>query len=348
MRKSEADRLPHIVDFLDRLNFETRSRFKKSKTIPREAINWFDVQTASILSTLMSLVDDHGSTSIGVWRLSELSSVSHQSTRTRIDRLKLFGLVECSSEWDTNQTNRRTPTRITFHRHLRTALAKGCKAALMAEAVKFFATVAHKRLTDGGELSDAERESFDALATRTEAAKDAKKRETAEWRDNDRRFVFGAAKLWQFLQSYRGYGTQMPNWCGDNLAPTAARERRELTKLFQQYGGRITTLAWWTFVAGVPEIDEKTGKRKFLPESPHVQYVSDDKKPSHFAKHFNAILSDRSFIEWAKDWHNSRELLTQFFSGDVLDIQPRNGADDSELLGFHMGQSGTVLNEVHV
>jgi hypothetical protein len=347
MNKMEAERLPHILEFLDTLNFTVRRTFLKSRSVPRSAINWFDVNTAALLSRMLSLSLKNGAPQfdISIYELAESSHATYQSTRTRLERMEQFGLVEIESEWSKNH-NRRCPSKITLHKHLAMALGKTARVSVRAEAAKYFATVGMKRLTGLGDLTDDERSGFDDLAKRVGAEKSRKQRDTAQWREHDDHFVAGAAHVWQFLQSYRGFGQQMPNWFGDNLAPSAARERRELTKLFQQYGGRVTAMAWWVFVGGQPAIDEKTGRPKFDIANPHVQFATVDKKPSQFAKHFNAFLSDKTFVEMATtSWQKSEPILQKWF-GNVMDVGPRSGADDSDLVGFYIGQTSPTIGEV--
>jgi len=348
MNKKTIERIPSILDFLDTLNFTIRKSYSNKKFVPKQAINWFDLNTAGLIATMCELCADNSQPQfkISLANLSEAAHVSQQCTRTRIDRLVTFGLITTESEWS-EVKNRRNVTTFRLHKHLAMAIGKSARTQMQTEASKYFTAVGLKRLTGDGELSDDESSAFNNLAQRAATEKSQKLRETTEWRDNDKHFVAGAAKCWQHIQAYRGYGSQMPNWFGDNLAPSAMQERRELTKLFQQYGGRVTALAWRVFVGGIPDMDEKTGRTKFDIHNPHIQFASVDKKPSQFAKHFNAILSDKNFMELATiDWPKTEPVLRGYFAG-MMDVGPRSGADDSDLIGFYMGQKTPTISEVN-
>lgn len=346
VNKSTAERLPTILEFLDVLNFTMRRRFSKQRTLPKSAINWFDVDTASLIATMLDLCTQNGKPefTISVYQLAELSHVSYQCARTRIDRLVEYGILETKSKWVGEK--RKSNTTFVVHRHFAAAVAKSARVSIRSEAAAYFSAVAWKRLTGEGDMTDDERSNFDDLAARAESEKSRKLRDVSVWRERDASFIAGAAHVWQFLQSYRGFGQQMPNWFGDNLSPTAARERRELTKLFQQYGGRVTAMAWWVFVGGQPDIDDKTGRPKFDIHNPHVQFATVDKKPSQFAKHFNAVLSDKTFVEMATTgWQKSEPILEKWF-GNLLNVGPRSGADDSDMVGFYVGQTTPTLPDV--
>lgn len=106
-------------------------------------------------------------------------------------------------------------------------------------------------------------------------------------------FVRGCAKVWQAAHERRGFGAGPPAWVGpfDGLSPSNKQQFNELKKLFERGGGAQVAMAWACFVNYQPFTDSN-GKLKFDPTLPHVQWVSSDKKPSHFAKHFDAVLMD--------------------------------------------------------
>lgn len=115
-------------------------------------------------------------------------------------------------------------------------------------------------------------------------------------------FVSGCASVWQAAHERRGFGTGRPAWEGpfESLSPENKKQFRELKALFERSGGSVVAMAWACFVNYQPFLDER-GKLKFDPAMPHVQWVSSDKKPSHFAKHFDAVLLDPEVRRIAAD-----------------------------------------------
>lgn len=347
MLQSIAARLPQYLEFLDRLNFETRYMFKKNKNVPKEAINWFDIETASIIGTIIHQCTEKKSESIvlSVYQLAEMSHTSYQSTRTRVNRLAAFGIIETESEWE-QFGKRRKPTTITLHRHFRTAVSKGAKPGIMMEAVKYFALVGYRHLTDEGSLDQNESSRFEDLAAKIETDKAEKTKDRMAWNERSDRFVKGAARVWQVFQSNHGYGIAMPNWYGETLSPTAAKERREIVNLYQQYGGKIVATAWWIFCGGQVKTDDH-GKRVYDPNLPHIQFASVDRKPSQFAKHFNAIMMDENFKTISTTgWAGEMEKTFKRVYGDSLEVPARDGRSDFDLLGYYFAQSSPTIGEV--
>jgi hypothetical protein len=151
-----------------------------------------------------------------------------------------------------------------------------------------------------------------------------KRRENFEWIGYSNGFIDGCGKLWTKCQGMQGYGYNKAVWDNDvSLMPvTAKRERSELAKLFQSYGGMKTAFAWYVFCAGLPQCDEM-GKMLWDNKSPHRQYVTVDKKPTQFSKHFNALLADKIFVDiWENKRDEIREQLFQYF-GDYINISAR-------------------------
>lgn len=341
-----AHRLPQYLEFLDRLNFEVRHLFRKQRNVPKEAINWFDIETASMIGTIIHQCTEKKSEEIvlSVYQLAEMSHVSYQSARTRLARMAAFGIIETESDWE-QIGKRRKPTTIKLHRHFRLAVSKGTKPGILMEAVRFFALTGFRNLTEEN-AHDAEMTRFDDLAAKVENEKAEKTKNRIYWAEKSERFVKGAARVWQVFQGYRGYGTALPNWFGENLSPMAVKERRELEKTFQQYGGRITATAWYVFTGGIVEKDEK-GNRVYNPELPHIQFASIDRKPSQFAKHFNAILADEGFKKLSTvGYHGEIETMFKRVYGDALEILPRDGRSEFDLLGYYFGQTSPTANEV--
>ena len=197
------------------------------------------------------------------------------------------------------------------------------------------------------ENDDDAEEKLNELIAQTNEDKAKKQREASEWRRKGDAFVNGASKLWIFAQSQMGHGTAHPNWGGDRklLSPGASRERQELVKIFQQYGGKTAALAWYVFAGGVPDLDENTGRPKFTLVAPHRQFASQDKRPSQFAKYFNAILQDKFFKDFAtKTWEATEPALRSYFP-DTIDQEPRDLMDGQVRAGVEFGQRQDAFSE---
>ena len=148
------------------------------------------------------------------------------------------------------------------------------------------------------------------------------------WRALGVDLIEGCSKIWRMAQSAQGNAIDVPIWALDQstIPKSAMSERRELIKAFQTYGGRVTALTWSVFCGGITELDA-FGKPVFDIRAPHRQWVSWDRKPSQFTKHFNSILKDPETIKWAKTkWHDLYPILKKLF-GDCLDVEPKMGED---------------------
>lgn len=156
--------------------------------------------------------------------------------------------------------------------------------------------------------------------TKTVSALKQEEREKA--RTARDQFVTGAAVVWRELQSRRGFGSEPPGWAGSKAAlpPAQRRERTEIEKVFERYGGRRAAFAWALFCGGRPVLDDK-GKLAFKPELAHQQWTTPDKKPSHFAKHIDLVLAHLGKVDWEKDSGLTGKLLTIF--GETFDAAPR-------------------------
>jgi len=282
---------------------------------------------------------------------------TRKRVRLRYHKLAHFGLVKVTTEWRNDGTNKRTPTHLQPSPYLIRILQPGTKPALKLEAVKHFVALGLERFESeerlqgfeahcpyGQDIPEDEIRESDAMARLNQLVRMAdtnkadKIREAELWRGHDEAFMLGAARLWVYAQSAMGHGTAQPNWSGEtkNLSPTASKERRELSKTFRQYGGRITGLAWYIFVCGVPGKDGQ-GRVKFDLSVPHRQFASIDKKPSTFVKHFNAILKDPYFVRFAKkEWEAVYPSLKTYFQ-DVLDVTPFDGETPQLKLGYNIG-----------
>lgn len=188
-----------------------------------------------------------------------------------------------------------------------------------------------------GEVKKPEQALIDIIS-QGDMKKAAQEKENAMWREHSEIFVEGCSSVWTNTQSKLGYGQSKPNWDAkvNELSPTARKERAELVKTFQKYGGRVSALAWYVYAGGITQLDE-AGNPIYTITSPHRQFVTSDRKPSQFVKHFNAILKDPLFLEYATSgWTNIKEQLASHYLGS-LEVRPRY---DTEyiLIGFEFGK----------
>lgn len=160
-----------------------------------------------------------------------------------------------------------------------------------------------------------------AIATAVVASKSLRAQERLRRGRLAESFVRGCATVWQQAHERRGHGTGRPAWEGpyETLSPENKKQFRELRALFERFGGSKTAMAWACFCNGIPALDEK-GRTKFLPDSPHVQWVSSDKKPSHFAKHWDALGMDPNTKRLSAD-EAARGRIAAILGG-VFDAPP--------------------------
>jgi len=180
---------------------------------------------------------------------------------------------------------------------------------------------------EGGEVIKADQE-VTRIVARHDEKKAVQEEDRQKWRVLGSDFVDGASKVWRMAQSAVGNTTDIPIWATDlsTIPPTGRKERNELIKIFQTYGGRVTALAWCIFCGGLTELDQ-FGKPVFDIKAPHRQWVSWDKKPSQFSKHFNSVLKDPETVNWAKTkWKNLYPVLKKLF-GDCMETSPKMGDD---------------------
>lgn len=157
-------------------------------------------------------------------------------------------------------------------------------------------------------------------------AKAVKQQENRQWAEKGHSFVKGAAAVWQVLRGRKGLGFDAPPWANDfsKLSGPNKRAYRDLTKIFEQYGGRKTAHAWALFCGGDPKKDEN-GKLEFLPEYAHRQWTTPDKRPEHFAKHLTLILQELSAIGWMENRPDLDEKLRGYFK-ESFESPPRYAA----------------------
>lgn len=156
--------------------------------------------------------------------------------------------------------------------------------------------------------------------------KAAKAQENKQWADRGQAFVRGAANVWQVLQGRAGRGFDPPPWAGEfnKLSGPNKRAYRDLTKIFEQYGGRKTAFAWAVFCGGTAKRDEN-GKLDFLPEMAHKQWTTPDKRPEHFAKHLTLVLNELASLGWMETRQDMDEKLRGYFN-DAFESPPRYAA----------------------
>ncbi len=176
-----------------------------------------------------------------------------------------------------------------------------------------------------------------------EKAAESRKEKAAEnkqWRVYNDAFVQCAANLWKQARGILGHGYEDPIWSakGSNLSPSARNLRRELTKTFESVGGYVAALSWYLYVLGTPEKDAK-GKLVFDLKIPHRQFKGSDMKPSGYAKHIDAIVSDPDFVYMSQDgWEAAKLELLNYFGEELLEVGPRDGMAYSAKLGYVFGQ----------
>lgn len=177
-------------------------------------------------------------------------------------------------------------------------------------------------------------------AEKSAESRKEKAAENKKWREYNDAFVQCAANLWKGARSRLGHGFEDPIWnaSGSNLSPSAKTLRRELTKTFESVGGHVAALSWYLYVLGTPEKDAK-GKLVFDLKIPHRQFKGSDMKPSGYAKHIDAIVSDPDFQYMSQDgWDTAKKELLKYFGEDLLEVGPRDGTAYSAKLGYVFGE----------
>jgi len=154
-----------------------------------------------------------------------------------------------------------------------------------------------------------------------------KKKTNYKWRELDARFIRAAASVWIQCQVKFGYGSAKPLWQEiekvTELTSQGRRLRQDLTKLFHQYGGKVTALAWLIFMGQQPELD-KRGQPYITNRFPYRQYSTIAKRPDQFDKYFSELLNDPDFITYSTEkWPVIQPILKRVF-GEILDIEPKD------------------------
>lgn len=151
--------------------------------------------------------------------------------------------------------------------------------------------------------------------------KEAKRRDDADWRRKSRQFVRGAARVWNAYQKSRGRADVMPSWDGDpaHLAPTVRRQQQDLIRIFQAEGGLRACAAWYLYNSCyIP----KNAKLQFSRDTPHIDWVTDDKRPESFAKYFNAVVADPDMVYVETDERMLNNLKIAF-TEEIVNSSPR-------------------------
>ncbi len=369
MSYADADKyqLFRVKRFFDGLDRESRKNGQLE-------ITCFDGVASDMLALILNRCTEAGkdktpapSVKISSYTFAKICHSSRRRVRYRLEKLASYGLLKIQSDWRNDGSNKRNTQTITPHPWLFYLVAVGAKPAHKMQAIKQFVGLGISRLESEepvqgfrydvpvGEVEPAEAEVTQAVGqgvdSQTEEklnemiavenkGKAQKQRDAAAWRNKGDDFINGCSSIWTWAQGQMGNGRAAPSWGGDRkmLAPSCSRERQELVKLFQAYGGRTTALAWYVFAGGTPEIDDKTMRPKFTITAPHRQYASMDKRPSQFAKYFNAILADSFFKRFAtKEWNTVEPALRSYF-GPILDQKPRDAVDDEARAGVKYGE----------
>ena len=284
--------------------------------------------------------------------LADHLNETRQKIRTRLQLLSRFGLIRVT--WININQKLRGRSKIEINPIIRHIVNERVSLIQKKKYISHLIDMGQRRTEDYDEhvqgfrydtrFGSLEKESAieqtieRELLSHLDHSDDEKKRkqqDNLEWKERGDIFIDGASKLWRDGMINKGFGSAIASWSGqvNNLGPSDRTQRNELIKLFERYGGRVTALAWALFCGAITEIDNN-GNPSFTLSRPHAQYVTIDRKPTQFAKHFNAILKDPDFIMMAtKEWASSYEALKKYFLGSI-DIFPRDGSSDEMLAGI--------------
>lgn len=363
-QESDKFDLWRVKSFFDLLDRETRK-------LGQFELSGFDSIASDCFCFLLNECARNNNKSVQVssYALSRVTHSTRKRVRTRLDVMARYGLLRIKTEWRNDGSNKRKPMTLTPNPWLFPLLSVGAKVSHKFQAAKHFSKIGVDRLeyeeavqgfksdtplgTDEPEgiqddTPEETGEKINELIEKEEKRKAEKLKEQEEWRKLGNAFVDQAATMWKKGQEALGHGSADPVWSGDpnRLAPSARKERLELTKIFEQWGGKPTILAWYIFTCGLPEVDRNTGKRTFNLNKPHTQFASIDRRPSTFAKYFNSILMDPTFIQYSKkDWGQFYPHAEKLFPG-TFDKPARDGKTEYEKLGYKFGDTSPSLQEV--
>jgi hypothetical protein len=338
------------------VEYKTKGLFKSLRAeLSRQGCDdrIFDPIAEAVIDYLLNSKYENATAPISVssYTIANMIGTARSTVNRRIKTLATFALVTVQNSWRSDGTARRKPMQMKLNPMLVAITRPGTKASMKLAGVKEFVRVGIRRMEVADEVLQGftgdvlfgtpetdnpfTTEKAELKLTDVISAEDQKKaekqRQNLEWRKHDEKFVAACANVWVFGQGQMGYGFARPNWEGkmDALSPTAKKERRELTKIFQQYGCRVAACAWYIFIGGTAELDDK-GRPVFNLSKPHQQYVSEDKKPSQFSKHFNSVINDDDFINLVTNLWGKHEPLFQSYYKEVFEVGPREGDEYSK------------------
>ena len=259
----------------------------------------------------------------------------------RLKVLAMFGIITVHIGKSDAVSNHKLPCEIVINPVVERLLtAKGCNAVEMQQVVNRLVRIGGVRaeslealqgfkshvpygedepqrlLTDGATddgVCAEERDLFGEASAETERAhrletdKERAKREKAEMAARANKFIEVSAEIWQRGQI--AYGRMnpaervAPNWWAADprqLVEVLRKEYKCLESMWMLYGTIRVGMAWRYFNGQAPLKDAKD-RVQFIPDIPHIQWSSLDKKPTHFAKHLNALFCDPVFRNWLED-----------------------------------------------
>jgi hypothetical protein len=333
-----------VDQFVDKLMYSLEDRSYKNRHYERTA---FDPISKKMLIVLIENELYKRSNKFPIVWLSRLCSVAKRQIRTRVLHACRYGLIRVTSCYRNDKSGLNDSNIIEVNPMIIGIYNSNTPIKTFNSFCDHYFQVGYKRLDiDTGDVQgfwidclygtkepDAKEDALNVESWQTKLVdmianedeeKAAKQREAFLWMGLSNDFIDGSAKLWTKAQGALGYGYNKPVWAGDvaTLGSTPKRERAELIKIFQTWGGFETAIAWFIFCCGVPQKDGK-GRLEFDLTSPHRQFVSIDKKPSQFAKHFNAILSDDYYKDFTGKLIDEMKLKLEEYYGDVLKVKPR-------------------------
>lgn len=318
----------------------------------------FDCQGLAVFAWLVDHYPTDGRPLAASTRnLAEEVMVPRTTVTRRLQLLSRYAMVKCEVGYTQVNGQRRICNHITVNPNLMVALTDGNDER--KQLVKGLVAVGLWRgdgdghlqgfnshvafgtheplLLPGTQLSnDVGSDLFDlavqqAAEVPAQIAKRAKEQERQERVARHNEYVTGAGKLWTQAQvacgRMKATDPVAPAWVTNNTG-THKKERQEITTLLETYGGMRTGMAWMYFCTARPILEAEGKKPKFRLDIPHIQYVSDDKKPMQFAKHFNSILGDHKFQSWENDPAKQARVVHYF--GEALSHYTPNGGTTSQ------------------
>lgn len=150
------------------------------------------------------------------------------------------------------------------------------------------------------------------------------------------RIVAASAVVWKAFRAREGFGTdEAPAWAAPmrDLPEVLRKERASLEKIFEVHGGLKSALAWNLFCSG--RNPNPTAKPVFDPSKAHINWVTPDKRPSAFAKHFDLVMSEVIRLGWLKN-EPTIAALTRVY-GATISLPPKTNFMTSTLTAEEEG-----------